>query len=142
MSKFKKMILVIGAVLTFALALLLGGKIYYDRTVNGYPDTPGYSQKVNDLEFTTSNEKTVLIFHKPGCSDCLAARDTIKSEIKHNHAHIKYIVINVNQAAAKDLMAKYGVTESPTVIYLKGNMVMDSTTSTSQSALQKVMRGN
>lgn len=142
MSTFKKRLIIISSVLMMTFSILIGGKVYYDKNINGYPDTANFSQKVNELQYTGSDKKTVLIFHKPGCADCLAARDTIKSEIKSQRSTMTPIVINVHQNGAEDAIAKYGVTNYPTVIYLEGAKVVDSTTSTQPSELKRVLRGN
>ncbi len=38
-------------------------------------------------------------------------------------------------------MIKYGVTEVPTIIYLEGTQVIDSTTSTHSKDVKRVMTG-
>ncbi|WP_099044438.1 thioredoxin domain-containing protein [Leuconostoc citreum] len=123
-----------------SIIVLISGLFYQKYSLNGYPDTKNFSQKINQLD-ATNKQKTVLIFHRPGCSDCKSVRELVKQTIKTNHTRINYIVINVNNNQAKTFMIKYGVTAVPTIIYLEGNQVIDSTTSTHAKDVKRVMTG-
>ena len=109
--------------------------------MNGYPDTANFADKIDQLD-ASSKQKTVLIFHKPGCPDCQQARSTIKKTIKTHQKTIDYVVVNVKKSDAQTYLAKYGVTQVPTVIVLKGNQVIDSTSSTSNKTIAKVVAGD
>ncbi|MGR8822868.1 thioredoxin domain-containing protein [Leuconostoc citreum] len=127
-------------IIVVSLIMLISGLLYQKYSLNGYPDTKNFGQKINQLD-ATNKQKTVLIFHRPGCSDCKNVRELVKQTIKTNHKRINYIVINVNNNQAKTFMTKYGVTEVPTIIYLEGNQVIDSTTSTQAKDVKRVMTG-
>ncbi|WP_349535103.1 glutaredoxin [Leuconostoc citreum] len=126
-SKQKKgrwVFITFGLILSLGI-LLTGLKVGYDSFYNGYPDTPQMLKKINAIS-DDSNHKTVLIFHKPGCSDCLAARSTVKAAIKANKKNITYIVINKNDQAAQEVITNYGITKYPTVVVLHGKQVVNS----------------
>ncbi|MCK8605725.1 thioredoxin family protein [Leuconostoc citreum] len=136
----KKGILWLVFILLFGLTLLGSGYWYQNNVLNGYPDTPKFADKINRLD-ETSNQITVLIFHKPGCSDCQRIRPTVKQVIKSKR-NVNYIVINVSKQDAKTFIAQYGITEVPTIIRLKGTRVIDSTTSTQTKSVRQVMTGD
>lgn len=123
------------------LLIVLGFLSYlaYEQNGNGYPDTNNFTEKVASLSDKPKQE-TVLVFHKPGCARCQAARPTILKLMKEN-PNRHYIVINVKKADASDLIAKYGITHFPTVILLKGNRVVSSTDATNRKLIEKVITG-
>lgn len=127
-------------VIAAVIVVLIGGIYYQSQILNGYPDTKNFGQKISQLT-DTSQQKTVLIFHRPGCPDCRNVRELVKQTIKANQTRINYIVINVNDDQGKTYVNKYGVTEVPTIIYLKGNQVIDSTSSTHAKDVKRVMTG-
>jgi len=141
MTKMKKGAVVSGILAVFATAIVLGGTYLYQSEINnGYPDTRHVADKINSLS-RDSQKTTVLVFHKPGCSDCKKARRTIKKAIHDNQNKINYIVINVNKDESQTYVAKYGVTQVPTVIVLKGDRVVDSTSSTNSKTIGRVTAG-
>ncbi|CUW10887.1 thioredoxin family protein [Leuconostoc gasicomitatum] len=141
MTKMKKGAVVSGILAVFANAIVLGGAYMYQNEINnGYPDTRHVADKINSLS-RDSQKTTVLVFHKPGCSDCKKARSTIKKAIHDNQNKINYIVINVNKDESQTYVAKYGVTQVPTVIVLKGDRVVDSTSSTNSKTIGRVTAG-
>ena len=141
-NHIKHFLVILSGVAVILIGTIIGGNIYYNSRINGYPDTTNFAQRMAKLKFEDSHHKTILVFHKPGCPDCLAARAVIKSELQNaaNQAHS--VVINTNDPAAKQYIAEYGVTKVPTIIYLKGNQVIDSTTSTNANEIKRVMRGD
>lgn len=140
-NRVRKYLVVLSSLFVILIGTIIGGKIYYNSQINGYPDTTHFARRMAKLKFENSHHKTILVFHKPGCSDCLVARAVIKSELQNaaNQAHS--VVINTNDPAAKQYIAEYGVTKVPTIIYLKGNQVIDSTSSTNADEIKRVMRG-
>ena len=140
MSNLKKWGIAVFSLAVIAILTAIGGTYYYNTEVNGYPDTKNFAYKIDQLD-SQSNQKTVLIFHKPGCSDCKQARRTIKKGIKAHQKGIDYVVINVKKSDAQTYLAKYGVTQVPTVIALKGNQVIDSTSSTNNKTIANVVVG-
>ncbi|MCK8605670.1 thioredoxin family protein [Leuconostoc citreum] len=126
-------------VILIGLLLLVAGGWYHQTTQNGYPDTVNFADRLNKLD-NTSKQDTVIIFHKPGCSDCQKARTQIKQLIK-SHPKTQYIVVNVNKPAAKMFVTKYGITEVPTIVRLQGQKVVDSTSATDDKNIQRVMTG-
>lgn len=140
MSKLKKWSIVIATLATIAFMTVIGGIYYYQTELNGYPDTKNFADQLNALP-SDSQKKTVLVFHKPGCSDCKNARSTIKNTMQSHKQKINYIVVNVNQANAATYLAKYGVTQVPTVIALSGDKVVDSTSSSNQETIASVTAG-
>lgn len=141
-KQVRKHLIVMGALFLIVLGTIIGGKIYYYTRINGYPDTANFSQRIHSLKLEDSSRKTILVFHKPGCPDCLAARSTIKSELRRNSNKVQGVVINTNNPKSKQYLAEYGVTKVPTIIYLQGDQVVDSTTSISDKEIKRVMRGN
>lgn len=141
MSKLKKWSIAMFSLAVIAILTAIGGTYYYNTEVNGYPDTKNFAEKIDQLD-SQSKKKTVLIFHKPGCSDCKEARSTIKKGIKAHQKSIDYVVINVKTSDAQNYLAKYGVTQVPTVIALKGHQVIDSTSSTNNKMIAKVVAGD
>ncbi|BAX72849.1 thioredoxin family protein [Leuconostoc mesenteroides] len=139
MQKDKKIIgmSLIGILILVVVAI--GGYFAYEQHTNGYPDTNNFTEKVANLSDKPKQE-TVLVFHKPGCARCQAARPTILKLMKM-HPNRHYIVINVKKEGASDLIAKYGITHFPTVILLKGNRVVSSTDSTNRKLIEKVIMG-
>lgn len=139
MQKDKKIIgmSLIGILILVVVAI--GGYFAYEQHTNGYPDTNNFTEKVANLSDKPKQE-TVLVFHKPGCARCQAARPTILKLMKM-HPNRHYIVINVKKEGASDLIAKYGITHFPTVILLKGNRVVSSTDATNRKLIQKVIMG-
>jgi len=140
MTEMKKWVLAFGLLIAFATAIVLGGTYLYQNEINGYPDTSHVTDKINSLS-RDSQKTTVLVFHKPGCSDCKKARSTIKKAIHDNKSKINYIVINVSKNETQTYLAKYGVTQVPTVIVLKGDRVVDSTSSTNSKTIGRVTAG-
>lgn len=141
MNKLKKWSIAVFSLAAIAIVTAIGGTYYYNTEVNGYPDTKNFSDKIDQLD-NKSKQKTVLIFHKPGCLDCKKARSTIKKTIKTHQKTIDYVVVNVKKSDAQAYLAKYGVTQVPTVIALKGNQVIDSTSSTNNKTIAKVVAGD
>lgn len=141
MNKLKKWKIAVFSLAVIAILTAIGGTYYYNTEVNGYPDTKNFSDKIDQLD-NKSKQKTVLIFHKPGCPDCKKARNTIKKTIKTHQKTIDYVVINVKKSDAQTYLAKYGVTQVPTVIALKGNQVIDSTSSNNNETIAKVVAGD
>lgn len=141
MNKLKKWGIAVFSLAVIAILTAIGGTYYYNTEVNGYPDTKNFSDKIDQLD-NKSKQKTVLIFHKPGCPDCKKARNTIKKTIKTHQKTIDYVVINVKKSDAQAYLAKYGVTQVPTVIALKGNQVIDSTSSNNNETIAKVVAGD
>ncbi|MGQ2284433.1 thioredoxin family protein [Leuconostoc pseudomesenteroides] len=139
MKKDKKIIgmSLIGILILVVVAI--GGYFAYEQHTNGYPDTNNFTEKVANLSDKPKQE-TVLVFHKPGCARCQAARPTILKLMKA-HPNRHYIVINVKKEGASDLIAKYGITHFPTVILLKGNRVVSSTDATNRKLIEKVIMG-
>ncbi len=139
MQKDKKIIgmSLIGILILVVVAI--GGYFAYEQHTNGYPDTNNFTEKVANLSDKPKQE-TVLVFHKPGCARCQAARPTILKLMKM-HPNRHYIVINVKKEGASDLIAKYGITHFPTVILLKGNRVVSSTDATNRKLIEKVIMG-
>lgn len=140
MSKLKKWVIAVFSLTVIAVVTAIGGAYYYNTEVNGYPDTKNFPDKIDQLD-NKSKQKTVLIFHKPGCPDCKQARSTIKKTIKTHQKSIDYVVINVKKSDAQIYLTKYGVTKGPTVIVLQGNQVIDSTSSTNKKTIAKVTAG-
>ncbi|WP_270314587.1 glutaredoxin family protein [Leuconostoc citreum] len=140
MRHLKKWGIGLSVLVALALATIAGGTYYYQTELNGYPDTKNFADKINTLS-NHRQQKTVIVFHKPGCSDCKHARSTIKNAIKTHQKSIQYLVINVNRADAQTYTAKYGVTQVPTVIALQGDQVIDSTSSTNNNTIAKVAAG-
>lgn len=131
------------ATITLAIIILItliGNMYYYQTELNGYPDTNNFADKLNTLA-SDNQKRTVLVFHKPGCSDCRNARSTIKKTIQNHQQDINYIVVNVNKANAATYLTKYGITQVPTVIVLSGDKVVDSTDSTNNKTIARVARG-
>ncbi|WP_349585178.1 thioredoxin family protein [Leuconostoc citreum] len=140
MSHTKKWGIGLAVLVASALVTITGGTYYYQSYLNGYPDTRNFADKINTLS-SHSQQKTVIVFHKPGCSDCKHSRSTIKNAIKTHQKSIQYLVINVNRVDAQTYVAKYGVTQLPTVIALQGDQVIDSTSSTNNKTIAKVAAG-
>lgn len=134
----KRIIIILSSIICIGL-LVIGGLAFYQNSQNGYSDTKNFHDQVTNLVDHPKRE-TVLVFHKPGCARCKKARATINETIKNNPKR-HYIVINVNQDGASDLVAKYGVTHYPTIILLKGNQVINSTSSIDAGVIQKTMLG-
>lgn len=141
MNHLKKWVIAVFSLAVIAILTAIGGTYYYNTEVNGYPDTKNFGEKIDQLD-SQSKKETVLVFHKPGCPDCKQARSTIKKTIKAHQKSIDYIVINVKQSDAQTYLAKYGVTQVPTVIALQGNQVIDSTSSTNNKTIAKVAAGD
>lgn len=141
-NNIRKYFMILGGLVVILIGIIIGGKIYYNTEINGYPDTSNFARRMATLKFENSNHKTILVFHKPGCPDCLSARSVIKYELQHKADQDHAVVINTNEPAAKQYIAEYGVTKVPTIIYLKGNQVIDSTTSTNANEIKRVMRGD
>lgn len=130
----------ISIVVMVTLAIFaIGGYLFVEHNLNGYPDTRNFTKRVAELD-NKPNQKTVLIFHKPGCSRCKKARAVITQTIKENPQR-HYIVINVDKAGARELISKYGVMNFPTLIVLQGNRVVNSTDSTDAKLITKLMTG-
>ena len=140
MNKLKKWGIAVLSLAVIAIVTAIGGTHYYNTEVNGYPDTQNFADKIDQLD-ASSKQKTVLIFHKPGCPDCKQARSTIKKTIKIHQRSIDYVVVNVKKSDSQAYLAKYGVTQVPTVIALKDNQVIDSTSSTNKKTIAKVTAG-
>ncbi|WP_349535462.1 glutaredoxin domain-containing protein [Leuconostoc citreum] len=122
----KRRWLVISVGIIFSLGIIFTAlKVGYDRFYNGYPDTRQVMKKISELS-DDENQKTVLVFHKPGCANCLAARSTVKAAIKENAKRVNYIVINKNDRAAQDVITNYGISTYPTVVVLHGKQVVNS----------------
>ena len=141
MSTLKKWGIAFGSLVVIIILTVIGGDYYYQKEINGYPDTKQFSSKIDALS-NSSQQKTVLIFHKPDCPDCRNARSTIKRAIKHNSESINYIVINTKKEKARKYLAKYDVTQVPTVIVLKGDKVVDSSSSTNNATIANVAAGD
>ena len=140
MNNLKKWGIAVFSLAVIAILTAIGGTYYYNTEVNGYPDTKNFADKIDQLD-ASRKQKTVLIFHKPGCPDCKKARSTIKKGIKTHQKSIDYVVINVKKSDAQTYLPKCGVTQVPTVIALKGNQVIDSTSSTNNKIIAKVVAG-
>ncbi|MGR8823210.1 thiol-disulfide isomerase [Leuconostoc citreum] len=121
--------------------IFFGVKSLYDGYINGYPDTPQVTKKIAELS-EDDKQKTVLIFHKPGCADCLASRSTVKKAIQDNSKHVNYIVINESEQVAKNIIAQYGITKYPTVIALHGKQVVSSSTNWQGEEFKKSLMGD
>lgn len=139
MNTHKKILLWLLGIILCCLTVLGAGYWYQKYVLNGYPDTPNFAQRFDVLQRNSTIE-TVLIFHKPGCSDCQHVRSTVKEVIKTHHQY-NYIVIDVTKKEAKSLITKFGITQVPTIIRLIGNQVLASTTSTQPQQVRKVMTG-
>lgn len=139
MHRQKKIVIWLLIIVLFFLAILGAGSYYQKVVLNGYPDTPNFLKKIDQLQ-ADEDSQYVLVFHKPGCSKCEHIRSTVKEVIKTNHRY-NYIVIDVTKKEAKALFIKYGITQVPTIIHLRGNQVVSSTTSTEPQQVKKVMTG-
>lgn len=139
MQKDKKVIGLSLIGILILMVMVIGGYVVYEKTSNGYPDTRHFTEKVANLSDKPKQE-TVLVFHKPGCARCQAARPTILKLMKEN-PNRHYIVINVKKEGASELIAKYGITHFPTVLLLKGNRVVSSTDATNRKLVEKVITG-
>lgn len=139
MHRQKKIVIWLLIIVLFCLTILGTGYWYQKFVLNGYPDTPNFLKKFDQLQ-ADKNSQSVLVFHKPGCSDCQHVRSTVIEVIKTNQRY-NYVVIDVTKKEAKSLITKYGITQVPTIIHLRGNQVVASTTSTEPQQVKKVMTG-
>jgi len=79
---------------------------------------------VNIEDVLTKNEVTVLQFSAPWCGPCRTLGpivDSLSSDEKNKDVTIGKINVDENNASA----GKYGVRSIPTIIFLKGGVVID-----------------
>lgn len=88
-----------------------------------YPDTKNLDSAYQKVLSAKAGEKTILIFHKPGCSRCEGAKKDVQriiQDFKHKDKELNFVVINVDQAKAKPFMNHFSVGRYPYFIVLNG----------------------
>ena len=67
-------------------------------------------------------EKVIIDFYGDGCGNCKALEGIMK-QLEAEHPDIKFEKINIKDA--DDLVKQYGVTQLPTLVFLRDGVMAD-----------------
>lgn len=141
MSKKTKIGLLVGILLSLLGSVMLGIAIQQQS----YPDTKNLNQAYQEVLHSSNGQKTVLVFHKPGCSRCEGAKKAVRQvikEVKQKDSKIKFVIINVDRADAQQFLNHFSVGLYPYFIVLDGQQERASFSSTQFHMMEKNLSVN
>ncbi|CAK1253771.1 thioredoxin domain-containing protein [Fructobacillus tropaeoli] len=136
MSKKTKISLLVAILLSLLGSAMLGIAIQQQS----YPDTKNLNQAYQEVIHAPTGQKTVLIFHKPGCNRCEGAKKAVRKvvkEVKQKDAKMNFVIINVNRADAQQFLHHFSVGQYPYLIVLAGQQEKASFSSTQFHIMEK-----
>ena len=72
-----------------------------------------------------NKDKTIIDFFGDGCGNCKALEPII-NQLKAEHPEINFQKVNIKDA--EDLVEKYGVSSLPTIVFLRGDEMIEKMT--------------
>lgn len=133
MSKWVKLLIVI-------VGIFLGGlsAIFYSKSIS-YPDSDNPKSLIESA--VKNKENVVIVFHKTGCSDCKAIKDTVKKTIKVNSNHVRYIVVDLKKSENRYLIKQFNLTSTPTIMQLHNGKEYRRYEGTDNDLVKDILKG-
>ena len=114
------------------------GAVLYTHSIS-YPDSDNPKTLI---ELAVKNkENVVIVFHKTGCSDCEAIKNTVKKTIKANSNHVRYIVVDLKKSQNRYLIKQFRLTSTPTIMQLHNGREYRRYEGTDNDLVKDILKG-
>lgn len=129
--------------LSLGLVFVIGLVFFWGIRAFNYPDDS--AQRVTQQVTKNWKKKNeVLVFYRPGCSDCAKVKNTIlwaKLQVKLLDGTEDINFINTDHPENKQMISQYSVTTVPTVIRINKDQKVARYSGTNRDKLSKIILG-
>lgn len=132
--------------ISFILISMLGSVwLGWGLLHQSYPDTKNLDNAYQKVLSAKAGEKTILIFHKPGCARCEGAKKDVQKiiqDFKNKDKGLHFVVINVDQEKAKPFMNRFSVGQYPYFMVLNGQQEKGAFSAVQYAIIKKKLELN